>query len=59
MKEKMEMAVRLLVAAGILLLIAGVIFGFLRQWVFAALIWVGAFSCLVAALNFKNRKDGK
>lgn len=35
MKEKMEMAVRLLVAAGILLLIAGVIFGFLRQWVFA------------------------
>lgn len=59
MKEKMEMAVRLLVAAGILLLIAGVIFGFLRQWVFAVLIWVGAFGCLVAALNFKNRKDEK
>ena len=54
-----EITVRLLVAAGILMLLAGVIFGFTKQWIFAALIWVGAFGCLIAALNFKNRKDDK
>lgn len=52
----MEKAVRLLVTAGILMLIAGVIFGFLKQWMYAALIWAGASGCLAAALNFKNRK---
>ena len=50
-------AVRLLVAAGVLMLLAGCIFGFTRQWIYAALVWVGAFGCLIAALNFKNRKD--
>lgn len=49
--------VRLLVTAGILMLLAGVIFGFIKQWIFVALVWAGAFGCLVAALNFKNRKD--
>ncbi len=49
--------VRLLVTAGILMLLAGVIFGFIKQWIFAALVWAGAFGCLVAALNFKNQKD--
>lgn len=53
----MEKAVRLLVTAGILMLIAGVIFGFLKQWVYTALILAGAFGCLVAALNFRNRRD--
>lgn len=52
-----ETTVRLLVAAGTLMLLAGVIFGFIQQWGYAALLWVGAFGCMVAALNFKNRKD--
>ena len=46
-----EPAVRLLMAAGILMLLAGAIFGFEKQWLYAALIWVGALGC------FKNRKD--
>ena len=52
-----NLAFRLLVAAGVLMLLAGCIFGFVQQWIYAALVWVGAFGCLVAALNFKNRKD--
>lgn len=50
-------AVRLLVTAGVLMLLSGCIFGFIRQWIYAALVWVGAFGCLIAALNIKNRKD--
>ena len=50
----MEKAVRLLIMAGILLLISGVIFGFLGQWLYAVLLWAGVFGCLAAALNFKN-----
>ncbi len=53
----MEIATKLLVCAGILMLIAGAIFSFLGQWLYTALIWAGAFGCLAAALNFKNRKD--
>ena len=53
----MEKAIRLLAAAGILMLLAGAIFGFLDQWLYAALLWAGALGCLAAALNFKNRKD--
>ena len=53
----MEMATKLLVCAGALMLVAGAIFGFLGQWLYAALIWVGALGCLAAALNFKNRED--
>ena len=53
----MEKAIRLLVAAGILMLLAGAIFGFLDQWLYAALLWAGALGCLAAVLNFKNRKD--
>lgn len=52
----MEKAIRLLVSAGLLMLVAGAIFGFVDQWIYAALVWVGAFGCLIAALNFKNRK---
>ena len=55
----MEKSVRLLAAAGALMLAAGAIFGFIRQWILAVLIWVGAFGCLIAALNFKNRTDDK
>lgn len=50
----MNNTVRLLIAAGVLMLLAGVIFGLLKQWIFAALVWTGAVGCLVAALNLKN-----
>lgn len=50
-------SVRLLVAAGVLMLLSGCIFGFTQHWVYAALVWAGAFGCLVAALSFKNCKD--
>lgn len=50
-----EITIRLLLTAGVLMLLSGCICGFLRQWVYAALVWVGAFGCLVAALNFKNQ----
>ena len=49
--------VRLLLTAGILLVIAGCIFGFISQWIYAALVWVGAFGCCIAGLNFKNQKE--
>lgn len=50
-----NISLRLLIAAGVLMLPAGCIFGFAQQWIYAALVWVGAFGCMVAALNFKNR----
>ena len=53
-----NISVRLLVVAGVLMLLSGCILGFTQRWVYAALVWVGAFGCMVAALNFKNRKDG-
>ncbi len=52
-----NISVRLLIVAGVLMLLSGCIFGFAQQWIIAALVWVGAFGCLIAALNFKNRKD--
>lgn len=51
-----ETSVKLLAAAGVLMLLAGVIFAFLRQWTFMALLWAGALGCCVSALNFKNQK---
>ncbi len=53
-----ETAVSLLIMAGVLMLFAGVIFVFTKQWVPAAMVFVGAFGCLIAALNFKKR-NGK
>lgn len=52
-----HIAVRLLVAAGVLMLLSSCIFGFTQNWHYAALVWIGAFGCLVAALNFKNWTD--
>lgn len=52
----MNISTRLLVAAGVLMLLAGCIFGFMRHWSYAALVWISAFGCQIAALNFKNRK---
>lgn len=46
-----QVSVRLLVAAVALLVFSGALFGFLRQWIPAVLLWVGAFGCAVAALN--------
>lgn len=57
MELNKQIAVRLLITAGVLMLIAGCIFGFTQMWIYAALVWVGAFGCLVAALNFKKSKD--
>lgn len=52
-----QISVRLLMAAAALMQLAGCIFGFVRQWIYAALVWGGAVGCMAAALNFKNRKD--
>lgn len=52
-----QMAARLLMVAGALMLLSGCIFGFMQQWMYAALLWVGAFGCLIGALNFKKQKD--
>ena len=55
---KMEqLSARLLLTAGILLLIAGVIFAILQGWLYTDLLWVGAFGCLLAALNFWDSKN--
>ena len=55
----MKITMRLLAAAGTLMLIEGAIFGFLGQWLCAALIWAGAFCCLVAALNLKSGENDR
>lgn len=47
--------IRLLAAAGVLMLLAGALFALTRQWVYAALIWAGALGCLAAALNFRGK----
>lgn len=52
-----KIAVRLLITAGVLMLLSGCIFGFTKLWIYAVLVWVGAFGCFVAALNFKNHKE--
>ena len=51
----MEKTIRLLAAAGVLMLLAGALFALIRQWVYAALIWAGALGCLAAALNFRGK----
>lgn len=51
-----EKTVRLLLTAGILMMIAGCIFALMSQWIYVALVWIGAFGCCIAALNFKNQK---
>ena len=45
---------RLLLTAAALLLIAGTLFRFAQSWIYAGLIWSGAFGCLVTALNFRD-----
>lgn len=55
----LEKAVRLLTTAGFLMMVAGCIFGFTRQWNYAELVWIGALCCCIAALIFKNQKNKK
>lgn len=50
-------SVRLLLTAAALLLIAGTLFRFAQSWIYAGLIWSGAFDCLVAALNFRDAEN--
>lgn len=52
-----KITVRLLVAAGALMLLAGGIFGFLKLWLYSALLAAGASGCLIGVMNFKSRKD--
>ena len=47
-------SVKLLCAAGALMLLAGGLFAFLRLWLYAALLGVGALGCLAGALCSKN-----
>lgn len=49
-----DTTVRLLAAAGVLMLLAGGIFAFLRLWIYAALLLAGAFGCLAGALGFRK-----
>lgn len=51
-----QLSARLLLTAGILLLIAGGIFAILQGWLYTGLLWAGAFGCLMAALNFRDSK---
>ena len=48
-------AFTLLITAGILMLLAGGIFAFIKLWLYAAMLGAGALCCLAAAINFKNR----
>lgn len=50
-------AVRLSTTTGILMMIAGCIFGVVGLWIYAALVWSGAFCSCIAALNFKSQKN--
>ena len=52
-----QLSARLLLTAGILLLIAEGIFTILQGWLYTGLLWVGAFGCLMAALNFRDSKN--
>ena len=53
-----QLSARLLLTAGILLLIAGGgIFAILQGWLYTGLLWAGAFGCLMAALNFRDSKN--
>ena len=54
-----KLSVHLLLAAAVLLLIAGAVFALIQSWIYTGLIWSGAFGCLAAALNFENADDEK
>lgn len=45
----------LLITASVLMLHAGGVFLFLKQWSCAAFLGIGAIGCLIGAVSFKNR----
>ena len=53
----MNITTKLLMAAGALMLISGIIFAFTRQWIFASLLLAGGLGCFAGGANFK--KSGK
>ena len=52
-------AVRLLIAASVLMVHAGGVFAFMKLWLHAALLGAGALGCITGAINFKNLDDKK
>lgn len=57
-RDKMNgTTVKLLFAAGALMLLAGVIFAFMRLWIIAGLMGAAALGCLAGALNFRDHGD--
>ena len=50
-------AVGLLAAAGALMLLAGVIFAAVGQWICAAMLRAGAAGSIAAALGFRNKQS--
>lgn len=53
-----QTAVRLLIAAGVLMVSAGGIFAFMKLWLYAVLLDVGALGRIVGAIHF-NSIDNK
>ena len=53
---KANISVRLLAAAGALMLLAGGLFALIQRWIYAALLGAGALGCMAAAICFKNRR---
>ena len=53
----MTTTVRMLLAAAVLMLLAGVIFALLRLWIYAALLGAGALGCAAAAMNHRGRRE--
>lgn len=47
-------AVRLLITASVLMVHAGVVFAFMKLWLYAVLLGVGALGCMVGAMNFNS-----
>ena len=48
-------AIKLLLAVGVLMLLSGIIFLFIKQLIPSALTIAGAFCCFLAALNLKSK----
>lgn len=51
--------VRLLIAASVLMVHAGGVFAFMKLWLYAVLLSVGALGCMVGAINFNSIDDKK
>lgn len=52
-----EKAIRLLRTAGILLVIAGCIFGLIDQWIYAALVWVVLLGVALQLLTLRIKRE--